>query len=244
VLGVIVVVAALAPVYEAERAGRPGMPARSPAWWHKVLDRAPRAYHVVAEGAGGPEGYASYTVDARWGEAGPAGDLHVAELVASTGAAHASLHAYLLGVDLVRRVVAPRRPPDDPLPWLLADPRAARRVLGDGVWLRVLDPGAALGARRYAAEVDVVLDLADGSFPAAAGRWRVEGGPDGARCARTDRPADLVLGPAELGAAYLGDASFEHLARAGRVEEATPGAAARAAAAFRWDPAPWAVTWF
>jgi hypothetical protein len=42
-----------------------------------------------------------------------------------------------------------------------------------------------------------------------------------------------------LGSVYLGGVSFAELARAGRVEEAKPGALARADALFGWDRHPW-----
>lgn len=58
-------------------------------------------------------------------------------------------------------------------------------------------------------------------------------------CARTEAPADLALGVAELGAAYLGDPVLARLARVGRVEELRPGALAVAALAFAHDPLPW-----
>ena len=43
-----------------------------------------------------------------------------------------------------------KRPLDDPLPWMLADPRRLQRATRDGVWLRVVDAAAALEQRRYA----------------------------------------------------------------------------------------------
>jgi len=91
-----------------------------------------------------------------------------------------------------------------------------------------------------------VFEVADAFRPdgAAAGRFALDGGPDGADAARTDADPDLVLAVADLGAAYLGGVNFSTLARAGLVEERTPGALARADAMFRTDPAPFAMTWF
>jgi hypothetical protein len=51
--------------------------------------------------------------------------------------------------------------------------------------------------------------------------------------------ADLACTVNEVGAAYLGGTTFRQLRRAGRVEELTEGASARADAMFGWDPAPW-----
>ena len=83
-----------------------------------------------------------------------------------------------------------------------------------------------------------MLEVADPRCPWNAGRWRLCGGTDGAACTRTDDPADLVLDARDLGAAYLGGASFVELAAAGRVAGSAEALQA-ATAAFAHTPAPW-----
>ena len=61
---------------------------------------------------------------------------------------------------------------------------------------------------------------------------------------RTRARPDLALEVTELGAAYLGGVRFSTLARAGLVEERTPGALARADQLFAVEPLPFAHTWF
>jgi predicted acetyltransferase len=51
--------------------------------------------------------------------------------------------------------------------------------------------------------------------------------------------AELRLDVADLATVYLGGFTFAQLQRAGRVEELSEGAIARAGAAFRTDRAPW-----
>lgn len=58
-------------------------------------------------------------------------------------------------------------------------------------------------------------------------------------CEPTAAPADLRLGAAELGAAFLGGTALTTLPAAGRVEGLRPGALSRASAAFRGDREPW-----
>lgn len=68
------------------------------------------------------------------------------------------------------------------------------------------------------------------------------GGPhggDGAHLATTSASPDPRLHAEDLGATYRGGASFNQLARAGRVEELAPNAVARADALFRTPAAPW-----
>jgi hypothetical protein len=79
----------------------------------------------------------------------------------------------------------------------------------------------------------------DETCPDIAGRYRVEGGLDGATAATTDAAPDLVLDAASLGAVVLGDTSLAALHRAGLVEESHPGAVPRASAMFSWSPRPW-----
>jgi predicted acetyltransferase len=80
-----------------------------------------------------------------------------------------------------------------------------------------------------------VFDVADGFSTWNAGRYRLSGGG----CERTDAAPDLALDVADLGAAYLGGTTLRALAAAGRVRELTPGAVARASAAFRGEVEPW-----
>ncbi|WP_036372863.1 sterol carrier protein domain-containing protein, partial [Micromonospora sp. ATCC 39149] len=129
-------------------------------------------------------------------------------------------------------------PVDDPLPRLVDEPRRLETRVADALWLRVVDVPAALAARRYAATVDVVVEVTDELLPENAGRWRLTGGPDGARCVPADAPADLACDVRALGELYLGGVGLTALADAGRVAELRPGALAAAGPAFSWHRAP------
>jgi predicted acetyltransferase len=83
------------------------------------------------------------------------------------------------------------------------------------------------------------VDVRDDLLPSNAGRWRVHGGPDGARCGRTDAEPDLSLDVRDLGAAYLGGSTLTALASAGLVAEHRPGALHPASVAFGWPVAPY-----
>jgi predicted acetyltransferase len=170
--------------------------------------------------------------------------------VAADGpAAAAAIWADLLSRDLVTTVTVAQRPPDDPLPHMLADPRRARRRVSDALWIRLTDVRRALALRRYACPADLVIEVTDDLLPGNTGRWRLvtsgsAPGPDGApgfgaSCEPATGPADLVLDVATLGAAYLGGTPLGELAGAGLVTERRPGAVAALSAAMSWDPAPW-----
>jgi predicted acetyltransferase len=113
-------------------------------------------------------------------------------------------------------------------------------TLNDGLWTRLVDVGAALAARCYAGDGELVVEVADGTAAWNAGRWHV--GEDGVE--RTEQGADLRLGVAALGSVYFGGFRFADLARALRVEELRPGAVERADALFRTDVEPWCAEIF
>ena len=109
----------------------------------------------------------------------------------------------------------------------------------DNIWLRILDVQAALVARRYAADLDVVLAVTDELFSANAGRWHLRASAlaDGVTVERTDAPAQLGLDIRELGSLYLGGRSASALAATGLVT-GDPQALAGVSTAFGWPLAP------
>ncbi|MGH9283124.1 MAG: sterol carrier protein domain-containing protein, partial [Acidimicrobiales bacterium] len=77
-----------------------------------------------------------------------------------------------------------------------------------------------------------------------AGRYHLDGAPDGAGCRRVTGGPDLSLSAEELGALYLGGVSASTLAAAGRIVEHRPGALARADAMLASHPGPFCRTGF
>ena len=155
--------------------------------------------------------------------------------MATSPEATAEIWRFLFDVDWMDRVRAGLLPVDHPLFLLLAEPRRLAYRMGDGLWVRLVDVGAALGARTYRAGEPVVLDVADAFCPWNEGRWRVGQGA----VARTEDDAALRLDVSALGSVYLGGFTFGQLARAGRLAELEPGGIDRADTLFATDRAPW-----
>jgi predicted acetyltransferase len=246
-------VKALPAVYDRYRLGQPGEVSRKPAWWERSVrdpeyarDGASRRIDVVYESEPGRvDGWVSYRVQSRWPEGMPANVAKVRMLVGLTPAADAALWRYCLDLDLAATIQLRDRPVDEPGRWRLADPRRLRTThVGDQLWVRLLDLPAALRARRYAAEGALVLEVTDALRPRNQGRFRLEGGPDGAACQPTGAEPDLALDIADLGAAYLGGVRLATLAAAGRVLELVPGALPRADRMLTSSPAPLCTTHF
>jgi predicted acetyltransferase len=224
-------------VHEREREHRPGLLDRDGPWWQSRLfdpepyrDGAQQLQAVVTE-----DGYALYAVKTDFTWEGPAGEVRVRELVASTPRARARLWGFLLDQDLTTTVTWDLAPVDEPLALMVTDPRAVSAQAGDGLWVRLVDVAGALGARRYVGSPDVVLDVSDPFCPWNEGRFSVRDGG----CERTKAQPDLALDVSALGAAYLGATTLRELAAAGRVDELRPGALQRASRALRGDVAAW-----
>ena len=238
-------------LYEQLRGSRPGMIARHPDHWRAfIVPRTEkpeggftRRQYVEYEAPDGSEGYAIYAAKGDSIEGLPRGTVRLHELVAANTTAAAALWRYLFGIDLVGMIEASNLPPDDPLLWMLADPRQLRRFPRDTIWVRILDVPRALEGRAYLSDGHLVLDVRDPFGPWAAGRFELSAKGGRASCRSTDASPDLTLGADDLAAVYLSGVSPSTLARAGRVEGA-PEALRLADALFAWHTAPWCIDEF
>src|SRR2546430_3406815 len=236
------VLEAIPPVFERVRADWPGMFSRNRLWWERReiedpedrRDGAGPKRWVAYEQDGSIEGFAIYRHKPGWEHGSTVAELRVLEALGIGAEAVRDLWAFLLAIDWKATVKAWLLPPDHPLFLLLASPRRLRFRLGDSLWVRLVDVGAALSARRYSSDDSLVLGVTDDFCPWNAGRWKLEGGT----AARTKDDPALRLPVQSLGSAFLGGVQFAALARAGRVEEAREGALARADGLFRWDRLP------
>ncbi|MGW0522635.1 GNAT family N-acetyltransferase [Crossiella sp. NPDC003009] len=211
------------------------------AWHYRLLDgtqqrNGRQAFRFAVH----PEGYALFRMHQRQVLA-----VEVHELVTTGPVGYAALWRHLLDADLAGLADYWCAPLDDPLPHLLADPRAARLGRRDALWVRLVDVDRALPLRRYAGPLETVLELTDEFCPWNAGRRRLRIGADGhAEVTRTEDEPELALSTTELGSAFLGGVRLTALAAAGRVRELRPGALAPLSRAFLTDPAPHTVEIF
>jgi predicted acetyltransferase len=238
---------AMAKVYDEAYRRNPGWSERrhwdfiDPESWR---DGASPRRAIVHEGDHGIDGYVLWRVKNAWDDSGPVGEVWVQEQVTTTPEAYASLWRFLLTLDLTRSTGAWACSVDEPLLFMVNEPRRIAMRMADALWVRVVDVPAALAARRYAAPVDIVIDVTDERVPENTGRWRLSGSAEGARCESTVDPADLSCDIQALGAAYLGGTPLSALAAGGLVREHTAGALDAAGAAFGWHRTPSAIEVF
>lgn len=232
------------PIWNGVLAERPGMFVRTKDWWESRVAADPEAWRpagagpkrfVVAEIDGALEGYAIYRHAPKSEADEDIGRIRASEVLATTTRATAALWRYLFEMEWVQGTLAFLLPLDHPLLVLLARPRRMRLRVGDGLWVRLIDVGAALSARSYATEGSIVFDVTDGFCSWNKGRWKLEGG----EAKKTRSTADLACDVSVLGSVYLGGFTFEQLVQGGRVLELAPGAIARADAMFATARAPW-----
>ena len=223
-------------LYEQAMRQRPGLFRRSDAWWTERRlrdgDQQPKN-RVVLELDGKPAGYALYTVKQEWEHGSSTGTMTIIEAVAPEPEAARELWRWLLDFDWTSKIVADLLPLDHELFQLLAEPRRMQFEVSDGMWVRILDVGAALNARTFG-EGEVMLEIA------GEGTWRISA--DGAEQVSGD--GDIQLDIAQLGSVYLGGVTFGQLRRASRITERVSGAVERADALFSTAVEPWCAEIF
>jgi predicted acetyltransferase len=231
------------PIYEQVAAETPGMFARTREWWEARALADPEwrrqgageMNRVVLELDGEPQAYALYRLKLQFDLGASTGFTRVIEALGTTPRATAEIWRFLLDVDWMDTIKAGLIPVDHPLFLLVAEPRRLRYRIGDGLWVRLVDVEAALGARSYRDGEPVVFEVSDAFCPWNEGRWRVGDGT----ASRTDAAADIRLDVSALGSVYLGGLTWARLARAERVEELREGGVQRADDLFRTGVAPW-----
>ncbi len=229
-------------LYERIGLARPGMMVRTADWWTRSRSRALIEGRVVEAavhtGPDGDDGFVVWTIDRDGGFV-----LRVLDLHAAHPGAAAALWRFVLGIDLVERVVAEGRPRDEALELILDDPRELR-VEGrdDELWVRLLDVPAALAARTWGDAPPVVLRVHDRLFPANDAAFRI--GADGPKLVEGDPAPDLECDVDALAMAYLGDRRPSELVASGWWQAHDAAAPARADALFATGVVPWCGTHF
>ncbi|MGW0248063.1 GNAT family N-acetyltransferase [Nocardia goodfellowii] len=144
-------------------------------------------------------------------------DVEIVEMRTVTTEAHVAIWRALFGLELVERIETVLTE-HDPLPYLLTDLRLVKTTARyDALWLRLMDVPAALTARAYRADLDVVLAVHD-PFRDAGGTFALTVRDGHAECAPTTRAADFELGIDVLGSMYLGAYPARVFAAANRLQ--------------------------
>lgn len=236
-------------IYEQMRENTPGAVDRTEGRWQyelfdeeRVRNGASQLFFAICEEAGEQTGYVAYRTR-RLGT-DDIGELEVFEQVSVTDVAHATMWRFLLDNELVGKITAINRPSDDPLWWMLSDPRRLVRKTHDSLWIRFLDTKKALEARTYNADGRLKIGLVSESQPEVSGTYVLEIDDSHASVKKTTDKPDVVMTPADLASIYLGGVNPGPLAEAGRIDAITTGSLAKLHGMFATDSAPWCAHYF
>lgn len=243
---------AFASVYTAYAPRRAGEVDRGEIDFHHALgevgsEELSRRFYAVYEEAGRLDGYVAYETAPSPPPPEGARRLEVHELCSLTPAAYAALWDFLLGVDLTPELLAEHRPVDEPLRWMLSEPRQLRcGFTGDRTWVRLVDVASCLAGRRYALAGDLVIGVHDEFCPWNSGRYRIVATEDWCEpeVSRTDAEPDLEMAASTLASLYLGGVSVRALAEVGHVRAKSSAAVTRGNRMFANDRPPYSLTHF
>ena len=196
------------------------------AWWPRRImgDLSPDELHraVVARGAGGVEGYASFVTEPHEGDLDVAFRLSCRHLVASTLEGLASLLGYFHGFRGLGQVLRFTGPPADPLSMLVEELRV--RPSWTYRWmLRLLDVRAALQGRGYPpVDGEALVAVEDGTFPGNQGPWRIVARAGDVEVTEAPRGSARPMPVGTLSAMYSGFLSPFDAVRLGVLEADDP----------------------
>jgi predicted acetyltransferase len=233
-------------IYDANRPSRPGTIDRPGVWWQGVrlrTEASSGAWYVAVHGVPGSEsGFARYRpIDTDKWFVSDQRTIVVEDFFAPTRDAYLGLLRFLLGLDLVDRVMFWMLPIDDPLPWLLVDRRALRvTAIHDETWLRIIDARSALAARKYIGDGSVTVAVNDPLLPNNSATFVITDGSVEA----TKQRAQLHVGVEGLAAVLLGGVTWRSLAVADLAHADDPTALIVADRLFAVPDAPYAGVFF
>jgi len=233
-------------IYADHRPSRPGTIDRPDVWWYGARLRAESGsgpWYVAVHGVPGAEtGFVRYRpIDTDKWFVSDQRTIVVEDFFAPDVDSYLGLLRFLLGLDLIDRVVFWMLPVDDPLPWLLLDQRAARvSATQDETWLRIVDVEKTLAARQYGGDGTVTVAVDDPLLPDNSITVAITG--DGAE--RTDLRPQLHIGIAGLAAVLLGGTTWRSLAVASLARAEDPADISVADRLFAVRDAPFAGFFF
>jgi predicted acetyltransferase len=217
-------------------------------WRYELFDEerirggASALFFAVCEEEGEQTGYVAYRT--RTVGDSDVKTIEISEQVSVTDTAHATMWRFLLNFELVDKIVAVNRPADDPLWWMLSDPRRLNRKSHDSLWLRLLDIPRALEARTYNADGRLKIGIVSERQPEVSGTYVLEISDSQATVKKTTDKPDVIMTPADLSTIYLGGVTPGPLVEAGRIDTITTGSLAKLHGMFSTDSAPWCAHYY
>ena len=225
-------------LYETSMRNRPGSILPTSDHWERIAGdtkvsngNLQQYFHVKYLSLGKHKGYVRYSIDKDV--------VIVVDLMASSLQAHAALWRFCFDIDLIWKVKASRRPTDDPLLFMLTDPRRLTRNVKDSLWIRLIDVQKALESRSYNVTGTLVFKINDAFCSWNDEVFELEIQSGGVHCSVSKKSPDLVVDVSDFASTYLGTIGFSKLKNSGRLEEHTQGSVNLADQMFNSELSPW-----
>ena len=203
---------------------------------------ATKSRSVVVRRGEAVVGYAAYRQSRKWESSVPTGTVQVQALVAADIDAHRALWHHVTHIDLFPMVEFWDAPVDDPIVWETSNPRIVKRIMTDGLYLRILDVVAALQARSYETDGEIVIGIED-DLGYAAGVYQLAVSAGAATVTKTNETPEVSCSTRELGALYLGRVGTPAFQQSGGIR-GTNAAIRRCGQLFATLQAPWCPEMF
>ncbi len=208
---------------------RTGYLQRPPERWNEILQGPPAkgrvAGKVIYRETGIPKGYLLYSLEAS-GPGFPNQKITVFDLTYLNMHAYHAMWNYLAGLDLIGTINWSNVPQDDPLPFLLEDPRKLSPAGRGGIMGRIVDVEKALTTRNYPVSARLTFEIRDELCPWNNGCWELETGDGKAAVRRTTHEPQLVMPVSTLALLVFNHVTATQAARIGYLEVCQPEALA------------------
>ena len=235
-------------IYELAWKQRPGMIKREISRWNRLKLEMERKdipgipSYALFKKDGKYEGYVNYRLNLN--STTTDGSLLINEIISTTDEAHLNLVNYCMSIDGVKKITSKSRPLDDPIPWILEEPRKLSRYVEDQLHLRIVDVPSALVARKYNVDGQITILVTDNILESNNAKFSLENSSNIAKCKKTNLPHDLKIDIRELGSIYLGETSWLNLCKSKLIEINSLEKLHLADQMFYSIPSPWCADYF
>ncbi|MBL07384.1 MAG: hypothetical protein CL773_06000 [Chloroflexi bacterium] len=243
-------------IYEIYRRCQNGATDRTQGYWNYLLyedeqtrfNKSGRSgfFFVIAYKDNKPCGYAIYNFNKESGVAheDDEGSLIVEEIISTDRESNNALWHYIFGVELVEEISFNRRGTNDPLYYMLKNPRKLKRNIIDGLWARIIDPIKMLESRTYKNPGKIVINISGQNQNDIEGIFQIETDGKNTDVKKTKDKPDISIRPSELSSIYFGSVRASEFYQAGLIEIKNYDILSRVNEMFSVEQAPWCNTDF
>ena len=227
---------------------RPGMIKRERSRWNRLKLEMERkdipgiSSYALFKKNGKYEGYINYRLNLN--STATDGDLIINEIISTTDEAHLNLLNFCMNIDGVNKITSKSRPIDDPITWVLEDPRKLSRKIEDQLHLRILDVPNALVSRKYNVDGEITILVQDNILDSNNTKFILKKSGNIVKCEKTNLPHDIKIDIRELGSLYLGGTSWLNLWKSKLIETNSLEKLHLADQMFNTIASPWCADYF